>query len=192
MFGENMLIHYLKVIIFNKIDNKFTYPRIGKLDDKAHPPIHPVKFADPNTLDNNEKKIYELLVRHFLASVSPDAKGQETSVTYEIAEEIFNAKGLRITDSGYLEIYIYDKWNDSYMADFMNNEEIVPSKCYLNTGNTTPPPFLSESELITLMDKYGIGTDATIAEHIKTIQERFLIFYLENMLFRFIIHSNLL
>lgn len=31
---------------------------------------------------------------------------------------------------------------------------------------------MSESELITLMDKNGIGTDATIHEHIKTIQER--------------------
>ena len=76
--------------IFNiYIDNKFTYPRSGKLDDKAHPPIHPVKFADPNSLDNNEKKIYELLVRHFLASVSPDARGQETGVSFEIAEEMF-------------------------------------------------------------------------------------------------------
>ena len=77
------------------------------------------------------------------------------------------------------------------MADFMNNEEIIPSKCYLNTGNTTPPPFLSESELITLMDKHGIGTDATIAEHIKTIQERYFLLILENMLFKFTIHSNL-
>ena len=35
-----------------------------------------------------------------------------------------------------------------------------------------PPPLLSESDLIALMDRHGIGTDATIAEHIKTIQKR--------------------
>jgi DNA topoisomerase-3 len=158
----------------NLLENgRYTYPRCGKLDDKAHPPIHPVKFADPNSLDSEEeRKIYELLVRHFLASVSPDAKGQETQVQFFIADELFHAKGLRVTDQGYLEIYIYDKWNDAYMAEFMVNEIVIPSKCFFETGNTTPPNFLSESELISLMDKEGIGTDATIAEHIKTIQER--------------------
>ena len=39
----------------------------------------------------------------------------------------------------------------------------------LEEGKTKPPNLLSESELISLMDKNGIGTDATIAEHIKTI-----------------------
>jgi DNA topoisomerase-3 len=38
--------------------------------------------------------------------------------------------------------------------------------------STTPPKLLTESELIGLMDANGIGTDATIAQHIKTIQDR--------------------
>ena len=38
--------------------------------------------------------------------------------------------------------------------------------------DTQPPSYLSETDLITLMDKSGIGTDATIHQHIKTIQDR--------------------
>ena len=38
--------------------------------------------------------------------------------------------------------------------------------------DTSPPSYLSESDLISLMDKSGIGTDATIHQHIKTIQDR--------------------
>jgi len=39
-------------------------------------------------------------------------------------------------------------------------------------GETTPPPLLHEADLIALMDKHGIGTDATHAEHIETIKSR--------------------
>jgi len=39
-------------------------------------------------------------------------------------------------------------------------------------GQTEPPSALSEEELIDLMDKNGIGTDATMHEHIRTIQDR--------------------
>ena len=39
-------------------------------------------------------------------------------------------------------------------------------------GHTTPPAAISESDLIGEMDRNGIGTDATIAAHIKTIQVR--------------------
>lgn len=42
----------------------------------------------------------------------------------------------------------------------------------VKNGVTAPPKPMSEAELIGLMDKNGIGTDATIHEHIKTIQDR--------------------
>jgi len=42
----------------------------------------------------------------------------------------------------------------------------------MNQGETSPPSLLTEADLITLMEKHGIGTDATHAEHIETIKAR--------------------
>lgn len=39
-------------------------------------------------------------------------------------------------------------------------------------GRTAPPPRLTEAALISLMDRHGIGTDATVAEHINKQLER--------------------
>ena len=72
-------------------------PRKGQHDDKAHPPIHPVKFARRGELQNTtEVKIYDLLIRHFLASVARDAVGEETKVEVSMGDELFTASGLRI------------------------------------------------------------------------------------------------
>jgi len=48
-------------------------PRQGKKSDQAHPPIHPTKYA-ANLSNEKERKLYEYIVRHFLACVSKDAQ----------------------------------------------------------------------------------------------------------------------
>lgn len=60
---------------------------------QAHPPIHPTRLANPNELNGDEKKIYELVVRHFLACCSKDAEGHKTNVKVEMGGEQFSANG---------------------------------------------------------------------------------------------------
>ena len=55
--------------------------REGNKDDKAHPPIYPVKLAYKSEFRNKEElEIYLFLVKHFLALVSRDAVGQEKKI----------------------------------------------------------------------------------------------------------------
>lgn len=145
-------------------------PRQGKNSDQAHPPIHPTKFTD--TLQGNEGRVYEFIVRHFLACVSQDALGQETVVDIDIAQEKFSASGLMIIARNYLDVYPYDKWNAKVIPVYEQGSQFQPSAIEMVDGQTSPPQLLTEADLISLMEKHGIGTDATHAEHIETIKSR--------------------
>lgn len=71
----------------------------------------------------------------------------------------------------YLKVYTFEKWSDKDVPAFRSGERFEPILSCAQ-GSTQPPAPLTEADLITLMDKNGIGTDATIHEHIKTVQER--------------------
>lgn len=54
-------------------------------------------------------------------------------------------------------MFIYDKWSDKELPHFENGEEFAPTVCMLKDGKTTKPHLLTEADLVTLMDKNGIG-----------------------------------
>ena len=132
-------------------------PRQGRKSDQAHPPIHPIKQADH--LAGDEARVYEFVVRHFLACVSKDAVGAETTVNIDIAGEKFSAHGLSVLERNYLEVYTYDKWSDKEIPDYSPVREFQPTTIDLVDGSTEPPRLLTEADLIALMDKHGAGID---------------------------------
>lgn len=73
------------------LDGEYQRPRNGKKNDKAHPPIHPTNSA--NNLEDDERRVYELVTRRFLASCSKNAEGKTTTVEIEIANETFSTSG---------------------------------------------------------------------------------------------------
>ncbi len=72
----------------------FSQPRRGKNNDQAHPPIHPTAHA--GNLAGDEKRVYELIARRFLACCSKDALGFETVVDVVYGGEDFFAKGASV------------------------------------------------------------------------------------------------
>ncbi|GAP87752.1 putative DNA topoisomerase [Rosellinia necatrix] len=157
----------------NLVDGGFQQPRQGRNDDKAHPPIHPITFAAPAVLNDQEKKIYEFVTRRFLACCSEDAKGVATDVDILYGEESFHAHGVVVLERNYLDVYVYDKWTGTVqLPKFIVGETFEPTEALMTEGKTAPPNYLTEADLIALMDANGIGTDATMAEHIQKIQER--------------------
>ncbi|KAK9293223.1 hypothetical protein L1049_021213 [Liquidambar formosana] len=149
-------------------------PSNGGHDDKAHPPIHPTKFsAGESGWSQDHQKLYELVVRHFLACVSQPAVGAETTVEIDIAGEFFSASGRVIIAKNYLDVYRFESWGGSMIPTYVVGQQFIPTTLTLDSGVTRPPPLLSEADLLNCMDKAGIGTDATMHDHIKKLLDRF-------------------
>ncbi|MFX1518429.1 MAG: DNA topoisomerase [Promethearchaeota archaeon] len=155
----------------------------GKRDDKAHPPIHPTKSIEINELeklpeiakfDKNEVwSIYDMIARHFFATLSMPAIYMDTKVVILIGTtERFNLTGKRIKDKGFLEIYPFRKLAEKEIPELKKDDEVDIANLEMKKGETKPPHRITEAELIKLMDKHGIGTDATIPAHIKTNKDR--------------------
>lgn len=149
----------------------FQQPRNGRHNDKAHPPIHPITYVA--NLEYNEKRVYEFIVRRFLACCSQDAKGKASEVEIAYGHETFNARGVIVLERNYLDVYPYENWTGTTeLPNFTVGERFEPTEATMTDGKTSAPSYLTEADLLALMDANGIGTDATMAEHIKTIQTR--------------------
>ena len=90
-----------------------------------------------SNLEPNEKKIYELVTRHFLACCSRNAKAQETKVEIQIDTESFVASGRMVTDRGYLDVYPYESWGNNSIPHYELHQEFTPTMIELQTGETT-------------------------------------------------------
>ena len=90
----------------------------GKHDDGAHPPIHPVKNASRNEVSHDEWRIYDLLTRHFLATISKDAELAETTVHAIIGGENFHTKGTLVEKLNWLEVFPWSKQTENELPKF--------------------------------------------------------------------------
>jgi DNA topoisomerase IA len=73
-----------------------------------HPPITPVALALPHELQSSDtRRIYDLVVRHFLATISPDALFQVTKAKFSapLCKESFTLHGKKELQAGFLAVY---------------------------------------------------------------------------------------
>ncbi|GAV58963.1 Topoisom_bac domain-containing protein, partial [Cephalotus follicularis] len=146
-------------------------PRSGT-DAGDHPPITPMKSATESMLGNDCWRLYQYVCQHFIGTVSPDCKYIRTRVEFSVGGEFFHCIGQNVTVKGFTSVMPWSAVNEKNLPQFTKGEKIEVSKVELYEGNTVPPDYLSESELISLMEKNGIGTDASISVHINNICER--------------------
>jgi DNA topoisomerase III len=62
-----------------------------------------------------------------------------------------------VKERNYLDVFPYDKWSDKELPNFTEGQTFTPTVCELKSGQTSRPNLLTEADLVSMMDKNGIG-----------------------------------
>lgn len=146
-------------------------PRTDGKDMGDHPPITPVRLAHQSDLDHDMWRVYELVSRHFIATVSKDCKFKKIKASIEIGYERFSLVGRRVVDPGFLKA-TDESMSNIDLPPLKKGDSLLIDSIAIVSGKTSPPSHLSESDLLSLMEKHSIGTDSSMAVHINNICER--------------------
>jgi DNA topoisomerase-1 len=147
-------------------------PSRGKKETTDHPPIHPVASASRNELRGDHWKIYELIARRFLATLSEDVIWDIMKVKIDIDGEIFIANGRRIIQRGWLKCYPYPQKSENLLPEMREGDVLKVEQLRLEEKETSPPQRYGQGRLIKLMERLGLGTKSTRHEIISKIYSR--------------------
>ena len=169
-----------------------------------HAIIPTEQYVQLSALSNEERRIYDLVVRRFLAVLLPPCVYEETVIQASIEKECFTARGKRMVEKGWQEAYEDNRYDDEDEAKEEVREQNLPllqagmkfdqSKISLREGKTKPPARFTEGTLLSAMEnpvRYmenrdsslvktigeagGLGTVATRADIIEKLFRSFLL-----------------
>lgn len=153
-------------------------------------------------LSDKDRKIYDLVVKRFLAALYPPFEYEQTTIKAKIGNEYFTAKGKVVIAQGWKEVYenIFDDEqaeegiSEQQLPNVKKGDVLNISSVSQTRGETKPPAPFNEATLLSAMEnpaKYmssedkdliktlketkGLGTVATRADIIEKLFNSFLI-----------------
>lgn len=150
-------------------------------------------------LSGQERNIYDLVVRRFLAVLMPPCEYEEVDLTLRVGEQTFTASGRIMKNQGWRAAYDRsfaldeDEEEQQTLPDVTQGQRLRLSSVQVTSGKTPPPPRYTEATLLTAMEHpqtqvqdkalrkileetSGLGTPATRAD---IIEKLFSAFYIE-------------
>lgn len=149
----------------------------GKQFDTDHPPIYPTGVGDPSKLQPAEWKLYNLIARRFLATLSDLATIEGTKLAIDVAGEPFVASGDVLKVPGFRAIYPFGLKRDEQLPALAEGDVVDVRDLALEAKQTEPPARYSQGKLIQEMEKRGLGTKSTRAS---IIERLYTVKYLKN------------
>jgi len=147
-------------------------PNNGKKTDPAHPAIYPTGNL-PNLSNEREQKIYDLIVKRFMATFAEHAVRETMTIDVKCKDEIFIAKGTRTVEQGWHVYYApYVKIEEEELPSVNKNDVVDVKKIKIHDKETQPPKRYTPASIIKELEKRGLGTKATRSEIVETLFRR--------------------
>lgn len=187
--------HIIDKILKKPIKKQSHFVNNSKVSDH-HAIIPTEQPAMLGSFSDKELKIYELVLKRFLAVLLPPYLYEQTTITAKVNQETFSASGKIETQVGWKEVYGRDDDNgdDQSLPPINQNQVFVINEITKTIGQTTPPSYFNEATLLsamenpvqytnssskqlnsTLVSTGGLGTVATRADIIEKLFNTFLI-----------------
>jgi len=155
------------------LDKEELKPIEGKKEDPAHPAIYPTGNLPETELSDPEKKLWDLIVRRFMAVFGEPAIKKGMRVSLLVNGHRFYLRGRQILKEGWMQFYKpYVRAEEVLLPPLKEGEKVQLSKIAREDKFTSPPPRYNPSSILKKMEDAGIGTKATRADIIDTLYNR--------------------
>lgn len=144
----------------------------GRSETTDHPPIYPTGVVDPKKLRPDHAKVYELVVRRFLATVSPDSTGLARHAKVDVRSEVFEGKGQLLVEPGWYRVYPYSHPEEVHLPVLAVGEKVPLREVRMTEDQTKPPRRFSQGTLIQEMERLGLGTKSTRHDVVQKLFDR--------------------
>ena len=123
-------------------------------------------------LESDERKLYDLIVKRFLALFYPAYQYETVRAVFDVNGELYSAKETIVVNAGFKVITGKDEELSGPKLGQMTKGQSFPvGQLQAEKKLTEPPARFTESDILGQMEKYGLGTPATRAEIIERIIE---------------------
>ncbi len=147
-------------------------PNNGKKTDPAHPAIFPTGLT-PKALKPREQRIYDLIVKRFMATFAAPAIRETMEVTLGVKGELFVAKGTRTLQENWYEFYRpYVKVEEVTLPDMKEGEKVSIKEIKKVDKETQPPSRYNQSSIIKELERRNLGTKSTRADILERLFQR--------------------
>lgn len=148
-------------------------PNEGEKTDDAHPSIYPTGQQSSKQLSPLQEKVYDLIVRRFLAVFGQNAVRQTMTVQLLVKKEIFITRGTCTITKGWHVFYgPYATFEEVTLPPLKEGDVLPIDALNLLSKFTKPPKRFTAASIIKELEKQGLGTKATRAQIIENLYDR--------------------
>ena len=165
-------------LAMNLLSKDYLSPNEGSKTDPAHPAIYPTGEKPMGKLEAAEFKLFDLIIRRFLATFGEPTISQQTTVTILVKDDhIFKSDAKKTIYEGWM--YFYKPCinrpaleTENHLPQLHNGDILKTVIVTMTEKFTQPPSRFNQASLLERMEKENIGTKATRSDIISTLFKR--------------------